>query len=105
MEDLVIGDVVLYATDALGKISEIDPASNEVLRRFYPDAVPWLFADGSFWAVDGSDLLRLDTASFAPTETWHVPGGQTGYNGLTFTGGSVWLLTDDGFLLAIELPA
>lgn len=103
VEDLVIGDDVLYATDALNKISEIDPASNEAVRRFYPDAMPWLFADGSFWAVDGSDLLRLDTASFGTTEIWHVPGQQTDYAAITFTGGSVWLLTDDGFLLEVEL--
>jgi virginiamycin B lyase len=103
VENLVVGDDVLYATDALAKISEIDPVSNKVLRRFYPDAVPWLFGDGSFWAVDGPDLLRLDTASFAPTEIWHVPGQQTEYAAFTFAGSSIWLLTNDGFLLEVEL--
>lgn len=104
VEDLVIGDDSLYATDALGKISEIDPATNTALRRFYPDAVPWLFGDGSFWAVDGPDLLRLDTATFAPTEILHVPGEQTEYAAFTFVGTSIWLLTNDGFLLEVELP-
>jgi YVTN family beta-propeller protein len=103
VENLIVGDDVLYATDALAKISEIDPASNEVLRRFYPDAAVWLYGDGSFWSVEGSDLLRLDTASFAPTEIWHVTGEPTGYASITFTGGSFWLLTDDGFLLELEL--
>jgi YVTN family beta-propeller protein len=103
VENLVVGDDVLYATDALAEISEIDPVSNKVLRRFYPDATVWLYADGSFWSVDGSDLLRLDTASFAPAEIWHVPGEQTDYAAITFTGGTWWLLTDDGFLLEVEL--
>jgi YVTN family beta-propeller protein len=99
VENLTIGDDFIYATDGLGKINEIQPDSNEVVRHFYPDAFPWVFADGGFWGTDGSDLLRLDPASFAATQIWHVPGGQTGYAGLAFAGAFVWLLTDDGFLL------
>jgi len=103
VEDLVIDDHFVYATDALGQISEIDPASNEVLRRFYRDETPWLFGGGAFWTADGSDLLRLDTASFAPTEIWHVAGAQTPYEALSFDGDALWLVTYDGFLLGVQL--
>jgi YVTN family beta-propeller protein len=103
VEDLVIGDEFIYATDALGKISEIQPDSNEVVRHFYPDAFPWVFANGAFWGTDGSDLLRLDPTSFAATEVWHVAGGQTEYAAMAFAGAFVWLLTDDGFLLVVQL--
>jgi len=104
-EDLLIGDHFVYAPDALGKISEIDPMSNKVVRRFSPDVSPWLFGGGAFWAADGSDLLRLDTASFAPTEIWHVAGAQTEYGAVGFEGDLVWLLTDDGFLIGVQITA
>ena len=103
VEDLVIGDDFVYATDALGKIDEIQPASNGVVRRFSPDVSPWLFGDGAFWAPEGSDLLRLDPGSFAPTEIWHVAGGQGGYESMAFDGSLLWLLTDDGFLVGVQL--
>ncbi|HTI28804.1 MAG TPA: YncE family protein [Methylomirabilota bacterium] len=105
VEALVVGDQSLYVTDALAKISEIDPESNTAIRRFYPDAVPWIFGDGSFWSVDGSDLLRLDTASFATTETWHIPGEQNDYFGFSFVGDSIWLLTNVGLLLEVQLSS
>jgi YVTN family beta-propeller protein len=105
VEDLVIGDDFAYATDAFTKISQIDPASNEVLRRFYPDVMPWLFGDGAFWAPDGSDVLRLDESSFAPTEVWHVAGAQGEYAAMAFHGGTLWLLTDDGFLVGVQFTA
>jgi YVTN family beta-propeller protein len=103
VENLTIGDEFIYASDGLGQINEIQPESNEVVRRFQPDAFPWVFADGSFWGTDGSNLLRLDPASFAATEVWHVAGGQTEYAAIAFAGVFVWLLTDDGFLLAVQL--
>jgi YVTN family beta-propeller protein len=105
VENVTIGDEFIYATDALGQINEIQPDSNEVVRRFYPDGFPWVFANGAFWGTDGSDLLRLDPTSFAATEVWHVAGGQTEYAAMVFTADSVWLLTDDGFLLEAELSA
>jgi YVTN family beta-propeller protein len=103
VENLTIGDKFVYASDGLGQMNEIQPDSNEVVRRFQPDAFPWVFANGAFWGTDGSDLLRLDPASFAATEVWHVAGGQTEYAAMAFAGAFVWLLTDDGFLLAVEL--
>jgi YVTN family beta-propeller protein len=103
VENLIIGDKFIYATDGLGKVKEIQPDSNEVVRHFYPDVMPWLFGDGAFWGTDGSDLLRLDPASFAATEVWHVAGAQTEYAAIAFTSGSVWLLTDDGFLLSVQV--
>jgi YVTN family beta-propeller protein len=103
VENLTIGDKFVYASDGLGQMNEIQPDSNEVVRRFRPDAFPWVFANGAFWGTDGSDLLRLDPASFAATEVWHVAGGQTEYAAVAFAGAFVWLLTDDGFLLAVEL--
>ena len=102
-EDVMIGSDFVYATDGLGQLTEIQPDSNEVVRQFSPVLMPWFFADGGFWRGEGSELLRLDASSFAATEIWHVPGGQTGYNTLTFRGGSVWLVTDDGFLLEVAL--
>ena len=105
VEDLIIGDDVVYATDALAQVNQIQPDSNEVVRQFQPDVVPWVFGDGAFWGADGSDLLRLDPTSFAATEVWHVAGGQTEYAAMAFSGGSLWLLTDDGFLLEVELPS
>jgi YVTN family beta-propeller protein len=103
VENLTIGDEFIYATDALGQINEIQPNSNEVVRRFRPDVFPWVFADGAFWGPDGSDLLRLDPTAFAATEIWHVAGAQTEYAAIVFTTDSVWLLTDDGFLLEVQL--
>ena len=105
VENLTVGDEFIYATDGLGQINEIQPDSNEVVRRFYPDRVPWVFGDGAFWGTDGSDLLRLDPASFAATEVWHVAGGQTEYAAFAFNDGLILLLTDDGFLLEVELPS
>jgi hypothetical protein len=75
--------------------------------RDYPPAerAPWLFGDGTPWGTDGSALLRLDPATFAATEIWHLAGAQTDYADIAFSGGSLWLLTDDGFLLQVELPS
>jgi len=103
VEDLAIGDSLVYATDALRKIDEIDPASNQILRRFRPTFSPWLHFDGAFWTADGPDLLRLETTSFSATEIWHVPGNQTEYGDLVFDGGLLWALTDDGLLIGIQL--
>jgi YVTN family beta-propeller protein len=103
VEYLIIGTESVYAVDALAQVNEIQPDSNEVVRQFEPDVLPWVFGNGAFWGTDGSDLLRLDPASFAATEVWHVAGGQTGYAAIAFHGGSVSLLTDDGFLLEVEL--
>lgn len=102
-EDVMIGPEFVYATDGLSQLTEIQPDSNEVVRHFSPVLMPWFFADAGFWRGEGSDLLRLDAPSFAATEIWHVPGEQTEYNAITFTGGSVWLVTDDGFLLEVAL--
>ena len=103
MENLVIGGDFVYATDGLGKLNEIQPDSNEVVRHFSPEVFPGGFGLGGFWGTEGSDLLRLDSATFAATELWHVPGAHFDPWDVAFDDESFWLLTDEGFLLQVTL--
>lgn len=95
---VIIGDDTVYALDSLGRLTEIEPASNEVGRPFQPDVMPWWFGLGAFWGAEGSDLLRIDPETFAVTERWQVPGSQTEYANIAFDDASAWLLTNDSLL-------
>jgi YVTN family beta-propeller protein len=101
VEDLLIGEDVVYATDGRGQVNEIQPASNKAIHQFYPANLPWLVGLGGFWSAQKSDLLRLEPPTFVATELWHVPGVQTGYAALAFDDKSAWLLTEDNVLLQV----
>lgn len=105
VEDLVLGNETLYASSSLrGQAYQIDPAANAVVRKFEPGEAPWTFAGDSYWGVDGADLLRLAPDTFDPVERLRIAGPQSGYADLAFGDGSVWLLTEGGLLLRVELP-
>jgi virginiamycin B lyase len=103
VEDLVIGSEAVYAFGFGGKLYEIDAATNEVVRKFVPNTAPWVYESDAFWTSDGSNLLRLDSDAFTPTDVWRVPGEQTGYSAVAFDDGAIWLLTDIPSLIRVEL--
>jgi YVTN family beta-propeller protein len=101
---LVAGDA-LYAYGIRDQLFEIATDENAVARKFSPEHIPWTFRAGAFWGSEGKDLIRFDGAPFDSFERWQVPGSQKEYGDIALDDRSIWLPTDDGSLIRVELPA
>jgi YVTN family beta-propeller protein len=103
LDSLVADGDTVYVFAGNG-LSSIDPATNEVTRLGeLPEPLPAAFADGSAWAVSGTDLWRLDAATFAPIESWRVADRDMYFPAVAIDDGSVWLaFGDDGWLTRLE---
>jgi YVTN family beta-propeller protein len=90
--------VYVYGSYALSKI---DVATNTVTTLEIPAHPPTAFADGSAWAVNGTELWRLDPVSFEPQTSWQIAESET-FGQLAFAGGIVWVATDDGHVIRVD---
>ena len=102
--DNLVADAETMYVFAGNGLSTIDPATNEVKRvGDLPELVPNAFADGSAWAVRGTDLWRLDADTFDPLESWRVSDRDIYFGLLAIGDGSVWLaFGDDGWLVRVD---
>ncbi len=91
--------VYVYASDTLSKI---DVETNAVTTIETPAHFPIAFADGATWAVDGTELWRLDPTSFEPVESWQIAESETSAQ-LAFAGGAVWVADEGGRVVRVDL--
>ena len=103
VDQMILGGESAFAFGIRGQVSEIRMDTNEVVRRFDPEQMPWAYESDAFWTFEGTELVRLDSVAFAPTDVWRVPGEQTGFSAVAFEDGAMWLLTDSPSLIRVEL--
>jgi hypothetical protein len=84
-------------------LSKIDVATNVVTALGTPDHVPAAFADDSAWAVDGTQLWRLDAHSFEPMTSWRISETEMQFARLAFAGGAVWVADEGGRVVRVNL--
>lgn len=92
--------VYAYAPDTFLKI---DVGTNAVTALETPAHLPIAFADGAAWAVDGTELWRLDPTSFEPTESWQIAESEISGAQLAFTAGTVWVANGGGEVVRVNL--
>jgi YVTN family beta-propeller protein len=92
--------IYVFAAETLSKI---DVATNVVTALGTPDHVPAAFADDSAWAVDGTQLWRLDAHSFEPMTSWRISETEMQFARLAFAGGAVWVADEGGRVVRVNL--
>ena len=102
-DNLVADAETMYVFAGSG-LSTIDPATNEVNRvGDLPELVPNAFADGSAWAVRGTDLLAARRAHLRSAGKWRISDRDIYFGLLAIGDGSVWLaFGDDGWLVRVD---
>jgi YVTN family beta-propeller protein len=91
-----------------GMLSRIDPATNTIVHDYRPEPFPMTFAHGTFWAVSGRSLVRLDLETLEPAGSWQLVADsepELDPWDLAFDDQAIWLLDSAKTVLRIEIPA
>jgi outer membrane protein assembly factor BamB len=96
----------VYVRTGDDSMVKIDPATNATVDGFAPAVVPDFFGRAGFWGATGSDLLRLDAGTMAPSDRWAVfpdPAEKWPEYAIALDDQAMWLVANQQRLLRIAL--